>query len=75
MNSIRKMLIISFLTIQTGAFALPPIDNCNMNGVWYMERIPAYQFQVVQSGSSIHDSANFFAMFLQEVVPINSVLP
>lgn len=53
MYSIRKMIIISFLTIQTGAFALPPIDNCNMNGIWYMEMIPVYQFQVVQSGSSI----------------------
>ncbi len=53
MYSIRKMIIISFLTIHTGAFALPPVDNCNMNGIWYMQMMPIYQFQVVQSGSSI----------------------
>lgn len=49
----KRKLIISFFLIQNSVFALPPIDSCNMNGTWYMEVMPAYQFHIVQSGSSL----------------------
>ncbi len=53
MDFIKKIILIWFVIIPNIVFALPPIEKCNMNGLWYAELWPAYPFHVVQSGSSV----------------------